>query len=440
MENTVDAKTEQHGRYRRTSDNDDLHYASAVSREQSDHLPPKHLPVAYVPDPERAHIVPISTISLSDLNKNDEVLIRDTIVQHISEDEKSTSSEEVVFEEWSEEFRCRRTEEYDGRTNKLLRTTIDETSERVKSDVIKEEYKEKNERVKGHKSYDVVKEVYRRVPAHTVDPTKTTIVSIDRPQTHLYEEIPQPPPSTITTIPSSFDRQFQIGKYFLIFIRFIFFLKILLEHTPRDRNWSSEDIYTTEIVYDPKLARDIESSTHAERIDTRFDSSPPSSTTNYDRVRPGQYPPMPSTSQAIISTVPSSNYDRISNVIIPSTHFSDRRQQERDEVVSEEYHVEFEQLHPDRRSPSTPRQTSSIGTKQQRDETSEEDVSDPYVTTGAGSYQGLTSIVNEAGRRRDSDWRNKLKQAYTPSSDDDRFDQVKKNVLFISVFFMKICV
>jgi hypothetical protein len=410
MEKTVDARTEQATRSRQ----DDLHYASTISRDQSEHLPPKRLPVEYTPELERAHIVPTSPISLSDLNKNDEVLIRDTIVQHISEDEKSTSSEEVVFEEWSEEFRCRRTDEFDKRTNKLLRTTIDETSERVKSDVIKEEYKEKNERIKGHKSYDIVKEVYRRVPAHTVDPTKSTIVSIEPSQSHLYEEIPQPPPSSITirtTTPSSFDRQLPPTEY-----------------TPRERQWSSEDIYTTEIVYDSKLARDIESSTRGERIDTRFDSTSPPSSTNYDRVRPGQYPPMPSTSQAIISTVPSSNYDRISNIVTPSTHFSDRRQPERDEMVSEEYHVELEQRQSDRRSPSTHRQVSTISTKQQRDETSEEDVSDPYVTAGGGAYQGLTTIVSEAGRRRDSDWRNKLKQVYTPTSDDDRFDQVKKNM------------
>jgi hypothetical protein len=214
MENTVDARTEQ----LTTSHEDDLHYASTISRDQSEHLPAKHLPVEYTPDRERARIVSTSPVSLSDLNKNDEVLIRDTVVQHISEDEKSTSSVEVVFEEWSEEFRCRRIEEFDKRTNKLLRTTIDETSERVKSDVIKEEYKEKNERIKGHKSYDIVKEVYRRVPAHTVDPTKSTIVSIDRPQSHLYEEIPQPPPSiiTTTTTPSSFDRQLPSGKQFLV--------------------------------------------------------------------------------------------------------------------------------------------------------------------------------------------------------------------------------
>jgi hypothetical protein len=134
---------------------------------------------------------------------------------------------------------------------------------------------------------------------------------------------------------------------------------------------------------------------------------------------------MPSTSQATISTVPSSNYDRISSIITPSTHFPDRRQQEREEIVSEEYQVEFEQLNADRRSPSTQRQISSIGTKQ-RDETSEEDVSDAYGTTGDGSYRGLSTIISEAGQRRDSGWRDKLKQVYTPSSDDDRFDQVKK--------------
>jgi hypothetical protein len=210
MENTVDVKREQaRSRY---TDEDNLHYATATSREQSDHLPPKHLPVEHMPDLERAHLVPSSAVPLPNLNKNDEILVRDTIVQHISEDEKSTSSEEVVFEEWSEEFRCRRTDEIERSTNRLLRTTIDETSQRVKSDVIKEEYKEKNERIKGHKSYDVVKEVYRRVPAHTIDITQTNVVSIDRPQSHVYEEIPHPPPSTIPRSLSS-DRQYTIGNY-----------------------------------------------------------------------------------------------------------------------------------------------------------------------------------------------------------------------------------
>jgi len=394
---------------------DDLKYASTTTRDHSEQLPPQHLPVDYILDRERARIVPETNVSFSELNKNDEVLIRDTIVQHISEDEKSTSSEEVIFEEWSEEFRCRRTDEYDKNTNRLIRTTIDETSGRVKSDVIKEEYKEKNERIKGHKSYDVVKEVYRRVPAHSVDPKTSTIVSIEPATSHVYEEIPQVPHSTTSSL---FERQ------------------VPVEHTPRNRQWSFEDNYTTEIVYDSKLARDIESSARAQRTDTRFDSSttPPSSTTtitaaNYDRVRPGQYPSMPSASQATISTVPSSNYDRISNIVTPSTHFADRRQTERDEIVSEEYHVEFEQQqHSDRRSPSIHRQELTIPTKQQqqRDETSEEDVSDPYVVTGDDrTYHGLTTIVNEAGQRRDSDWRNKLKQIYAPSSDEERFDQVK---------------
>jgi hypothetical protein len=137
---------------------------------------------------------------------------------------------------------------------------------------------------------------------------------------------------------------------------------------------------------------------------------------------------MPSTSQAIISTVPSSTYDRISNIVTPSTHVSDRRQQERDDLVSEEYVVEVEQRHSDHRLPSSQRHTSTIGTKHQ-DETSEEEVTDPYVTTG-GAYQGLSTIVNEAGRRssnhQNSDWRTKMKQTYAPTSDDDRFDQVNK--------------
>ncbi|CAF4697390.1 unnamed protein product, partial [Rotaria magnacalcarata] len=77
------------------------------------------------------------------------------------EDEKSTSSEEAFFEEWSEEFRCRRRDEYDENTQRIIRTDIIETGDRVRSDVVKEEYKGKNVRIKGHKSYDIVKKITR---------------------------------------------------------------------------------------------------------------------------------------------------------------------------------------------------------------------------------------------------------------------------------------
>ncbi|CAF5201893.1 unnamed protein product, partial [Rotaria magnacalcarata] len=161
-----------------TNEPNELRYAASRSRDQTDHLPPTRLPTEQKPDVERARLVPSSTSPIKDLGGD--VLIRETIVQHVSEDEKSTSSEEVVFEEWSEEFRCRRTEEFDKNTNRLLSRRIDPIGVRVKSDVIKEEYKEKNERIKGHKSYDIVKEVFRRVSAHTVDPNQTPITSIER--------------------------------------------------------------------------------------------------------------------------------------------------------------------------------------------------------------------------------------------------------------------
>jgi hypothetical protein len=80
---------------------------------------------------------------------------RTSMERVVSEDEKSTSSEEVVFEEWNEEFRCRRMDEFDGHTNRLVRTSINETSERIKGDVIKEEYKERHRRVKGQKTSDL---------------------------------------------------------------------------------------------------------------------------------------------------------------------------------------------------------------------------------------------------------------------------------------------
>ena len=201
----------QRATYRQVHEHDEPYYTASSVRDPSDRLPAKNLPVQPLPGTDRARVVSSTVLPLSDDEKVDEVLIRDTIVQHVSEDEKSTSSEEVIFEEWSEEFLCRRTEEIDQRTNRLLRTIIDETSERVKSDVIKEEYKEKNERIKGHKSYDIVKEVYRRVPAHTVDPSKTTVIPIDRPKNHVYEEISPAP--TSSTSSSSRITQLPAGNY-----------------------------------------------------------------------------------------------------------------------------------------------------------------------------------------------------------------------------------
>ena len=219
MERAIDTKTDRSIRTRYIREADNLHYAAATTTpDQTEHLLPKHLPAQVMRDLERAQLSTSTAVPLSKVEKPDDVLIRDTIVQHISEDEKSTSSEEVVFEEWSEEFRCRRTDEYDANTNRLLRSTIAATSEPIKSDVIKEEYKEKNERIKGHKSYDIVKEVYWHVPAHTVDPTKTTIISSGHPPTHLYEEIAQPSSTMPTTSVSvTSDPRLLPGKYSFLF-------------------------------------------------------------------------------------------------------------------------------------------------------------------------------------------------------------------------------
>ena len=90
----------------------------------------RYSPFERTSSPQQAHVV-----------EQEDVYVPEKIIEHISEDEKSTSSEEVVFEEWTEEFSCRRTDEYDRNTNRLVRTTIDETSDRVKGDVIKEQYK-----------------------------------------------------------------------------------------------------------------------------------------------------------------------------------------------------------------------------------------------------------------------------------------------------------
>jgi len=215
--------------------------------------------------------------------QDDSILVPETIIEHISEDEKSTSSEEVIFEEWSEEFRCRRTDEYDRNTNKLIRSRIDETSERVKGDVIKEEYKEKNVRLKGHKSYNVIKQVQRRVPASTLVPP------------HPHEEIPQPPP--LTKVPTT----------------------ISLSH---EHQQSLEELYTSEILHDSNLTKTIKST--------------------YDRVRPGGYSPIPAPTQAAVTRTPSTHYSRISEVVTPTLHYADQRKQEREDFVNEEYHIEIE--------------------------------------------------------------------------------------------------
>ncbi|CAF1617278.1 unnamed protein product [Rotaria magnacalcarata] len=288
---------------------------------------------------------------------NDDSNLSETVTEHISEDEKSTSSEEAFFEEWSEEFRCRRRDEYDENTQRIIRTDIIETGDRVRSDVVKEEYKGKNVRIKGHKSYDIVKKITRT-------PSTNKIVPINQVQTHIHEEITQPPPSfqLETTMSSLLPKQ--------------------------DQPWASEDIYTTEIVCDSNLAREIES-----RTPQQFDlPPPPSSSSNYDRVRSGRYSPIPSTNQAIISTTPSSQYERISTVQTPTSNYADTRKQEPEEFFSEEYEVEVQTTkHP---------------------ETSEEDTMDTNTTANQTDSS-----------RRGSDWRTRLRQIYAPPSDDDRFDQ-----------------
>ena len=217
-------------------------------------------------------------------------------------------------------------------------------------------------------------------------------------------------------------------------------LSFRLERPTRDRHWSSEDIYTTEIVYDSDLAREYEATSSVKRPETKVDVSVPSAfSRNYDRVRPGQYPPLPPTNQATLTPVPPSNYDRISSIVTPTTHYVDRRVPEREEVVSEEYLVEVEQRNAGRRSPHSQHQTSRFGV-QRREGSSEEEASDAYVTMGDEPYRGLTTIVDEAGRRSStgrssSDWRSKLKDVYTPTSDDDAFDQVRKNPMFFELIF-----
>lgn len=160
------------------------------------------------------------TEPIENSSRNEQVFVREEVVEHISEDEKSSSSEEVVFEEWNEEFRCRRVDEIDPTTNTLIRTTYNPTSQPIKSDVLKEEYKERHQRIKGHKSYDVVKEVIRRVPLHLADPKRIVREQFESPR------------STVI-LPS--------------------------DELHRNQPWTKEEIYTTEIVQDESTRQNIQS-------------------------------------------------------------------------------------------------------------------------------------------------------------------------------------
>ncbi|CAF2588610.1 unnamed protein product [Rotaria sp. Silwood2] len=350
MKKTVDVDMGTSGQYKQQAT---YNYGSEKD------ITTKYAPIERTPGVIQGPLVPTPID-----RKDDNILVPERVIEHISEDEKSTSSEEAFFEEWSEEFRCRRTDEYDQNTNRLIRSVIDETSDRIKSDVVKEEYKEKNVRIKRHKSYDIIREVNRCVPSNTIIP-------INQVQTNLYEEITQPPPPShpISSLPIS--------------------MTMSSSSLPQDRQWTTEDTYTAEIAIDSNLSKDIESRTQ------KFDSS----SKNYDRVRPARYSPIPSTTQATLSTIPLSTYERISTIVTPTTlNYPEKRKQEHEDVVSEEYHVEIE-------TPKT------------REERSEEDLLDSYITSNQTSPS-----------RRDSDWRNRLRQIYAPTSDDDRFDQHKKYI------------
>ena len=278
----------------------------------------------------------------------------ETVIEHISEDEKSTSSEEAFFEEWSEEFRCRRTDEYDRGTNQLIRTTFDETSERIRSDVVKEEYKGKSTRVKRRKSYDIVRVADQTVPTSTRE-------SADQIRARLYEEssyVSRTPLTIQTPTPS-----------------------IL----PQDRLWSSEEIYTTEIVCDRNLAKDTSLQTQ------EFDVS----SNDYGRMQSDRHTTIPS---SVPTTTTTRHYDYASTVMTPTINYADISKKEaEEETVSEEYQVEFEI---------------------------------PKTDTTEISNQRYTG-------RRSSDWRDRLKQIYAPTSDDNKYDQVKiEFFLFLSFFLL----
>ncbi|CAF1095725.1 unnamed protein product [Adineta ricciae] len=225
---------------------------------------------------------------------DDTVLVPDTVIEHISEDEKSTSSEEVVFEEWSERFKCRRTDEYDPETKQLIRSTIDETSDRVKGDVVKEEYRGKNVRIKGHKSYDVVKQVHRRVPA-------SSLISAEQVQTRIHrEEVEKsPPPAPLRPIlkPAT---------------------TVSSPPTIQEKQWASEEVYETVVVQD---------STGTTRR-SEFDEQ---ATSNY--AHPDRYSPSPPV------VVQTTDYHRVVEAVSPTIKYTN---QPKEDHVSEEYHIEFE--------------------------------------------------------------------------------------------------
>ncbi|CAF1333039.1 unnamed protein product, partial [Didymodactylos carnosus] len=346
---------------------------SELRREQ-EHMPPERLHTESI-DRERAQVKMVGEMDTSDdgqktlTTQNGEILVRDMVIQHISEDEKSITSEEVLFEEWSEEYKIRRTDEFDGQTNRLISSKV-ETTDRKKGDVVKEEYREKNERIKGHKSYDVLREIYRRVPATTYDTQQKRTIMITSDDGDRYEEQQQLLP---------------------------------------------------------------------DRVQTKSDTSLSSYT--YNRAR--QQVPAYSTNTALTSTI-TSQYDRISNVIEPTTSSQQYRrdlthQQDQNllkstsdnDLVSEEYLVELTHNLPSTskdsrrtsqyvglqefsskgdgnetaRSSSDDLSRRDIGasalvqrTQQQRlkDDTSEEELDYPFGSV----YTGLSKIVNEAGRKQ----------------------------------------
>ncbi|CAF1160613.1 unnamed protein product, partial [Didymodactylos carnosus] len=446
-------------------------------RHEQQHMPPERLHTEPV-DHERARVKTVGQSGADDdgtgghkalTTKNGEILVRDMVVQHISEDEKSTSSEEVIFEEWSEEYKIRRTDEFDQRTNRLISSKV-ETTDRKKGDVVKEEYREKNERIKGHKSYDILREVYRRVPATTFDTPPQLRITHDVPS-HYYEEISAPQQSST----ASFGR---MSRYVPIERMTSSSSSLELYPPSEGGRWAKEDIKTTVITSggdDRDNKQQQLSPYHAERVQTKLDKDISSSSYTYDRVR--QQLPVPSTTTALASTT-SSQYDRISNIMGPVQRLQQYRRESKQEqddnqlksisdidVVSEEYHVELTHDQPSTASKDSRRTLQYVGLQdlsskgdvgemakvsggdlsrhgtgkgvsnqrmqQQRskDDTSEEELDHPFGSV----YTGLSKIVSEAGRNISSmtqdttatkeDWRTKLKQVHTPS-DTDAQEQV----------------
>lgn len=103
---------------------------------------------------------------LPDIEDFDETveIVDSVVIDHVSEDDKSTSSEEVTYERWTEETKLYKTKVF--KDGQLVDEIIEQTAPELVGNILREKLIERHEHIK-HISQDVLKRVKVKSPGQS---------------------------------------------------------------------------------------------------------------------------------------------------------------------------------------------------------------------------------------------------------------------------------